>query len=126
MMLLARRWRFQCSGYAGKRDAKRAKKSAWSRGRALLATGFFHHISQREGGEVVMHVPSYILPYRQQDTLSLVFAGSVLVRLSEITSSDRPVDSTYHLCKSDVFRWMSKDISTAYPSLGSDQAGSLQ
>ena len=73
-----------------------------------------------------MHVPSYVLPDRQQDTLSFVFAGSVLVRFPEITSSDWPIDSTYHLCKGDVLRWVSKDIPTAYPSLGSYQAGSLQ
>jgi Type I phosphodiesterase / nucleotide pyrophosphatase len=72
------------------------------------------------------HVLAYFGPHREQHALTLVVAGTVLVRLAEIPGDDGAFNGTDDLAERDVLRGPSQDVTAPDPPLGSHQAGALQ
>ena len=75
---------------------------------------------------MLAHVLANIGPHRQQHALTLVLAGPVFVRTSEVTRSDGSIDSTHDLPERDVMGRTGEDVATAYTPLGSHEAGPFE
>jgi hypothetical protein len=55
---------------------------------------------------------SDLCPYSEEDALTLVVAGPVLVRFTEVSRNDWAVDCTDDLCKGDLCRRSCEHISS--------------
>ena len=86
----------------------------------------FDHLGQTVIAEVDPHVFADFGPYRQQDALSFVVAGAVLMRLTEIARLDRAVDSADDLRQRDRFRLAGQDIAASDAALRPHQPGTFQ
>jgi hypothetical protein len=75
---------------------------------------------------MLAHVLSDLLPDPEQDALTLVLAGSVLVRTPEVSCGDRTVDRGDDLPESDLGRGMGKHVPSTYPTLGAHEPGSFE
>ena len=75
---------------------------------------------------MVAHVLADLGPDGQQDTLALVVAGAVLVRLAEVAGHDRSVDGADDLAEGDLRRWAGQHVAAADAPFGSDEAGAFQ
>ena len=60
------------------------------------------HVGEGEGVQVSAHVLTHVGPDRQQDALTLVLAGPVLVGPAEVAGHDGPVDGTHDLAEGDL------------------------
>ena len=67
-----------------------------------------------------------VSPDGQEDALTLVIAGSVLVRLAEVAGGDRPVDGGDDLGERDLFGRPRQHVAAADAALGADQPGALE
>jgi len=65
-------------------------------------------------------------PDREQDALTFVVAGAVLVRLAEVADHDRSVNGAHDLAEGYLFRPAGKHVAAADAALGPDEAGALQ
>lgn len=75
---------------------------------------------------MLAHVIAGLLPDREQDALPLVIAGTVLMRLTEISEGDGTVDGGDDLAQPDLFWRSSKGVSASDAALGSDETRSLE
>jgi len=85
-----------------------------------------HHVRQRKAGQMVLHVVSDVGPHREENALSLVVAGSILVRLTEITRHNGSVDGRHDFRESDLVHRTGEDVPSANATLGADQSSSLE
>ena len=81
---------------------------------------------QRVALEVAAHVLACRLPHCQEHALSLVVARAVLVRLSEISEDNWPVDSGDDLREANLIGWAAEYVSTADAPLRAHQTRALQ
>ena len=65
-------------------------------------------------------------PYREQHALALVVAGSVGVRLAEVTGGNGPVDGRHDLSQADLLGQAGEDVATPDAPLRAHQSGSLE
>ena len=72
------------------------------------------------------HVLPDLLPDPEQDALTLVLAGSVLVRTPEVSCCYRTVDRGDDLPESDLGRGARQNVTAPYPALGADESCSFQ
>lgn len=91
-----------------------------------ISTSLIHHVRQRKAGQMVLHVVSNVGPHCEENALSLVIAGSILVRLTKIARHNGPVDGRYDLSEGDLVHRTSEDVSSANTTLRADQSGSLE
>ena len=71
------------------------------------------------------HVGPHFGPHRQENALALVVAGTVLVRLAEVTGRDGPVDGSDDLAQGDVFRGARQHVAAPHATLRADEACAL-
>ena len=90
------------------------------------ATGGSSDSRQRVLLEVMPHVLAGCVPDGQQNALSFVAAGAVLVRLSEIANRDRPVNGGDDLGQLDVFGILCENVTTTDATLRSNESRALQ
>ena len=72
------------------------------------------------------HVLAHVGPHGQQDALTLVFTGTVLVRPPEVAGHDGTVDGAHDLSQGDVPGGSGQDVPTAHATLRADQARPLE
>lgn len=75
---------------------------------------------------MLAHPLTGLFPDREQDTLSLVVAGTILVRLAEVTEGDRAIDRRDDLGQADIGRRSGQDVPAAHTALGLDQTGTFE
>ena len=69
---------------------------------------------------------AYRVPDRQQHALSLVIAGPILVRLTEVAECDRSINGPDDHPDGDLGGISSHDVAAPDPPFGSDQPGTLE
>ena len=69
---------------------------------------------------------SGLLPDRQQHTLALVVARSVLMGLTEVSDHDRSVDGRYHVRERDVLGSSCEGVTTADAPLRANETCSFK
>lgn len=90
------------------------------------AKGGISNRLQREAIEDFAHVLTGRLPYGEQNALPLMIARTVLVRLAEVSKSDRPIDSAENLTDPDLRGLACEHVPAADTALRTHQAGALQ
>jgi len=79
-----------------------------------------------EAFEVMFHVFTRLLPDRQKNALALVVARPVLMRLAEITQSDRTVDCGDDFGQANVGRGSRQGVPAAHAALRAHESGSFE
>jgi hypothetical protein len=95
-------------------------------GHGFATPGLIDHIGQREARQMLTHVIANIGPNAQQNALSFVIAGTVLVGLAEVARCDRSIDRRDDFGQGDGLRSSSQDVPAAHAALGANETGALQ
>jgi len=91
-----------------------------------VATSRIGHVRQRKTFEVLTHVISGLLPDGKEYALPFMVTGAVLVRLTEVSESDRSVDRRNDLAQPDVLWCACEGVTAADTALGLHETGAFQ
>jgi hypothetical protein len=79
----------------------------------LQTSSLKDHIRQGETRQVLAHMVAHVRPHREENTLSLVVAGAVAVRLAKVTGHDGPVDRCDNFGQGDVVSVAREHVTTS-------------
>ena len=82
-----------------------------------MATCHRNDVGQGCGFEIATHVFADVVPHGKQDALAFVVAGTVGVRLTEISGDDWAVNCADDVGQTDFLRSASQDVTAADAAL---------
>lgn len=95
-------------------------------GPGCRALGGLGDLGERVVGEVSAHVFAGDVPDCEQDAVTLVVAGTVLVWLTEVAEGDRSVCCRDDVREADLFGTLGEHVTTADATLGLHESGAFQ
>jgi hypothetical protein len=95
-------------------------------GPRFVSVGNTGNVSKRVCAKMFSHVSSRKIPNRQQNTLSVVIAGAILVWRTKISQSNWAINSRNNVRQSNLRSRASQDVSAANSAFGFHQASTFK
>jgi hypothetical protein len=92
----------------------------------LDATSLIHHILEREARQVLTHVATDVGPNTQENALSFVITGAILMGFSKVACSDWSVNGGNDFCQGNCVSRPGEYVSSADAPLGSNQTSAFE